>query len=178
MRRNTIETVMGAVVMVIAAVFLVFAYTSANLGAVEGYQVSARFTNAGGLQNGADVRISGVKVGTVLDLALDPASYLAVVHMSIDPAIRLPTDTVAVVASESLLGGKYMALEPGAAEETIPPGGTIEFTQSTPGLEQLLGQVIYNLQGLGESAPAGGAGADGAAPGGGASAAPGGLLGN
>lgn len=169
MRRNMIETVLGGVVLAVAAVFLIFAYTSADLGSVDGYEVSANFTSVGGLQNGSDVRISGVKVGSVTGQSLDPQTYLAVVRMSISPDVRLPRDTVAVIASESLLGGRYMALEPGGEEEFIEPGGRVEYTQSTPGLEQLLGQVIFSLQG---GANAGG-GDGGAAP---AATAGGGLL--
>ncbi|HYD65955.1 outer membrane lipid asymmetry maintenance protein MlaD [Azospirillum sp.] len=146
MRRNVIETVLGGVVLVVAGFFLVFAYTSADLRKVDGYEVTARFGSISGLQSGADVRISGVKVGTVTSLTLDPKSYQAVVHLSIAPDVKLPKDTAAVVASESLLGGKFMALEPGGDPDMIAPGGRIEYTQSTPGLEQLLGQVIFSLQ--------------------------------
>ena len=146
MNRNVIETVMGAVVLAVAVFFLVFAYTSADLRHIEGYEVVARFDRIDGLRPGADVMISGVKVGSIVSQDLDPQTFLAEVRMSIDPTIELPTDTVAVVASESLLGGRFMALEPGGADELIPPGGTIQYTQSTPGFEQLLGQVIYGLQ--------------------------------
>lgn len=164
MRRNVIETVLGAVVLAVAAVFLIFAYSSADLRSVSGYDVSASFSSVGGLQNGSDVRISGVKVGSVVDQTLDPTTFLAVVRMTIDPSIKLPEDTVAVIASESLLGGRYMALEPGGAEEIIQPGGRIAYTQSTPGIEQLLGQVIFSLSSGGQ-----GGAAQGDAP---ASAAP------
>jgi len=146
MRRNVIETVLGGVVLVVAAFFLVFAYRSADLRKVQGYAVSANFSSISGLAAGADVRISGVKVGSVESLTLDPKSFQAVVHMQIDNGIKLPKDTAAVVASESLLGGKFMSLEPGGEEQTIAPGGRIEYTQSVPGLEQLLGQVIFSLQ--------------------------------
>jgi phospholipid/cholesterol/gamma-HCH transport system substrate-binding protein len=103
--------------------------------------------------------------------------------MSIDPSIKLPKDTVAVIASESLLGGKYMSLQPGGDPDEIQPGGRIDFTQSTPGLEQLLGQVIFSMQ-QGGGQPA--AGEQGQAPQpatppaapGAAAPAPGGLLGN
>jgi len=97
------------------------------------------------------VRISGVKVGTVTSMTLDPKTFQAVVGMSIDPQIHLPTDTAAIVASESLLGGKFLSLEPGGDEAMIKPGGRIQMTQSTPGFEQLLGQVIYSLQSSGKS---------------------------
>lgn len=150
MRRNMIETVLGAVVLVVAAFFLVFAYTSSDLRRVEGYPVSAAFTSIAGLSSGADVRISGVKVGTITSLALDSKTFQAIVNMTIDPQVKLPADTAAVVASESLLGGKFLSLEPGGDEQTIKPGGRIQVTQSTPGFEQLLGQVIYSLQNVGK----------------------------
>lgn len=150
MRRNMIETVLGAVVLVVAGFFLVFAYTSADLRRVQGYDVTAGFSSIAGLANGSDVRISGVKVGTVTGLTLDPKTYQAIVHMTIDPQIKLPTDTAAVVASESLLGGKFLSLDPGGDDTMIKPGGRIARTQSTPGFEQLLGQVIYSLQNVGK----------------------------
>jgi phospholipid/cholesterol/gamma-HCH transport system substrate-binding protein len=163
MHRNVIETVLGAVVLLFAGFFLVFAYSSADLNKIKGYPLTAQFTSIGGLQNGADVRVSGVRVGSVVELTLDPVAYLAVVHLTVDPSVRLPRDTVAVVASESLLGGKYLALEPGGDPETLPPGGRIEYTQSTPGFEQLLGQVIFSLQNIGKQQS--GAGGDGAGSG-------------
>ncbi|WP_029007196.1 outer membrane lipid asymmetry maintenance protein MlaD [Azospirillum halopraeferens] len=146
MRRNVIETVLGGVVLVVAAFFLVFAYTSADLRRIDGYEVSAAFSSITGLQSGADVRISGVKVGTVTGLTLDPNTYQAVVRMTVDRDIKLPADTAAVIASESLLGGKFLSLEPGGEDQMIAAGGRIQYTQSTPGLEQLLGQVIFSLQ--------------------------------
>lgn len=149
MHRNLIETVMGAVVLAVALFFLVFAYTSADLRRVEGYEVTARFPYIDGLAVGSDVRISGVKVGTVIAQRLDPLTFLAEVRMSIDDSVALPTDTAAVIASESLLGGKYMRLEPGGDEDTIPPGGVIQYTQASPNLEELLGRAIFGSQGEG-----------------------------
>jgi phospholipid/cholesterol/gamma-HCH transport system substrate-binding protein len=145
-KRNIIETVMGGVVLAVAAFFLAFAYTTADIQQVEGYELAANFDNIEGLSPGSDVRIGGVKVGTVIGQDLDLEHWVARVRMSIDSSIRLPIDTAAVVRSESLLGGKYMSLEPGFETETIPDGGTISYTQSVPGLEQLLGEVIYSLQ--------------------------------
>lgn len=150
MRRNMIETVLGAVVLVVAGFFLIFAYKSADLRKVEGYTVTAAFSSIAGLSAGSDVRISGVKVGTVTSLTLDRTTYQALVHMSIDPGIKLPKDTSALVASESLLGGKFLAVEPGGDDQMIAEGGRIEYTQSSPGLEQLLGQVIFSLQNVGK----------------------------
>lgn len=150
MSRNVIETLMGAVVLLVAAFFLIFAYTSADVGAVEGYQVSARFDQIDGLGVGSDVTISGVRVGSVVATSIDPSTFEAVVAMSIDPSIRLDEFTSATIASSGLLGGRFVSLEPGGGDVLIGDGGQIDFTQSAPGLEQLLGQVIYNLSTLTE----------------------------
>jgi len=160
MRRNVIETVLGAVVLVVAGFFLFFAYTSADVGAVSGYTVEARFSSTGGLSTGSDVRISGVKVGTVTSQALDKETFQAVVLMEIDPTVRLPADTSAAIASESLLGGRYISLQPGAEEELLDNGGRIVITQSAVNLEELLGRFIFSSTGGGGSsaAPAAGGG--------------------
>ena len=142
--RNMIETVMGAVVLVVAAMFLAFAYSHSSLRAVSGYEVLARFDRVDGVSAGTDVRISGIKIGTVIDQRLDPVRYLAVVRMSIDPKIKLPADTVAEVASEGLLGGRYLALIPGGETEMIKPGGEIKFTQSPVDLVQMLGKFMFS----------------------------------
>jgi phospholipid/cholesterol/gamma-HCH transport system substrate-binding protein len=99
MTGNVIETVMGAVVLVVAAVFLFFAYTTSQVRAVQGYQVTAQFERVGSLRDGADVRIAGVKVGSVVSETLDPKTFLAAVRVSIDPAYKLPDDTVAEIVS-------------------------------------------------------------------------------
>jgi phospholipid/cholesterol/gamma-HCH transport system substrate-binding protein len=142
--RNAVETVMGAVVVVVAALFLFFAYTTSQVHAISGYEVTARFSRVEGLRDGGDVRISGIKVGTIVSQTLDPNTFLAVVKMSIDPSVKLPVDTVASISSSGLLGDKYLSLEPGNEDKNIPPGGTIEHTQSPMSLESLIGQFIFS----------------------------------
>ena len=147
MRGNVIETVMGAVVLVVAALFLVFAYKTSQLRAVSGYQVSAEFSRVDGIRQGSDVRISGIKIGSVVTEELDPKSFLAVVRMSIDPKVQLPDDTVAEIISAGLLGDKYMSLVPGGSDKVIPPGGKITYTQSSVSLENLIGQMMFSTPG-------------------------------
>lgn len=147
MNRSVIETILGAVVLFVSGFFLVFSYNTANIKKVSGYEVTADFSGIGGLATGDDVQISGVKIGTVVDVELDPVTYLARVRMSIDPDIELPVDTAALISSESLLGGRYLALQPGAEEDMIEAGGRIPYTQAPQNLEQLLGQFIFSMQG-------------------------------
>ena len=144
---NVIETVMGGVVLVVAALFLFFAYSTSQVRAVQGYQVTAQFERIDGIRDGGDVRIAGVKVGSIQSATLDPKTFLAEVRMSIDPAYKLPDDTVAEIVSAGLLGDRYLALVPGGSEQMIPPGGRINVTQAPVSLENLIGQMIFSQPG-------------------------------
>lgn len=147
MRGNLIEAVMGAVVLIVAAVFLVFAYDTSQVRAVSGYTLSADFQRIDGINAGGDVRISGIKVGSVTSESLDPKTYLATIRMSIDPKVQLPDDTVAEIVSAGLLGDKYVSLVPGGSDKMIPAGGTIKYTQASVSLENLIGQTIFSPPG-------------------------------
>ncbi len=144
MNHNAIETVLGAVVLLVAGIFIVFAVGAADLRKVSGYPVVANFSKVDGISPGMDVRISGVKVGSIAKTELNPETYLAEVTLTINPKIKLPTDTVAKISSESLLGGKYLALEPGAEDEMIAPGGKIQYTQASVNLEEMIGKFIFS----------------------------------
>ncbi len=146
MQRGMIETLMGAVVLGVAALFLVFAYSAANLRASTGYEVTARFNKIGGVKIGSDVRVSGISVGTVTELALDPQSFKAVVTMTLDDSYTFTDDTTASIASEGLLGGNYIELVPGGSPMAIEPGGTIEYTQDSVDIVQLLGRFIFSAE--------------------------------
>lgn len=143
MGRNLIETIMGAVVLAVAAFFLAFAYNHADLKQVSGYEVSAQFASIGGLEAGSDVRINGIKVGTVARHELDPTTFNAVVRLTIVPEIRLPKDTVATIATEGLLGGKFLKLEPGRSPERIAEGGAITKTKDYKSIEEMVGELIF-----------------------------------
>ncbi|HMG49954.1 MAG TPA: outer membrane lipid asymmetry maintenance protein MlaD [Inquilinus sp.] len=182
MHRNVIETVMGAVVLAVALFFLGFAYSSANFSTVSGYRLKAQFDQADGVSAGTDVRIGGVKVGTVTSIALDPQTYLANVDLSIDPSIKLSNDTAAAISSDGLLGGRTLTLSPGGRPDDpsgwLKDGDTIDHTQSNPSLEQLLGQVIFSIGQIGDKASSGG-GQGGASQGQAPQTKPaGGMLGN
>ena len=146
MRRNALETVIGALVIAAAVGFLVFSYSKADVGGVTGYPVQARFDRADGLKEGADVRMSGIRVGRIQSLELEKDTYFALVTMEIDDAVKLPDDSSAEIASESLLGGRFLALTPGASEKMLGPGGEVKYTQSPVSLEQLIGKFIFSAQ--------------------------------
>ena len=104
----------------------------------------ASFDNASGLSAGTDVRMAGVKIGTVAANDLDPETFLAKVTMNIDDNIKLPTDTSARIIPDGLLGGNFVSLEPGGEEELIKDGGVINFTQGSINVVDLLGRFIFS----------------------------------
>ncbi len=144
MSRNVIETVMGAVVLLVAGLFLVFAYSSSNLRRTGGYEVVARFNSVDGIGAGTDVRLSGIKVGSVVGQRLDSETYLAELWLNVDDGIKLPSDTVAKIQSDGLLGSNYVALEPGAEDEMLADGGEIRFTQDPINITDLLGRFVFS----------------------------------
>ena len=144
MRKNIIETIMGGVVLLVAALFLVFVFRSSDTGGTSGYPVRAQFDDASGLTPGTDVRMAGVKIGVVAEQGLDPQTYLARVVMTIDDSIELPTDSSARIIPDGLLGGNFISVEPGGEEEMIQPGGAIQFTQGSINVVDLLGRFIFS----------------------------------
>lgn len=143
MSSNLVESLIGALVLLVAGWFLVFAYERTDMGAGDGYRLSARFDRIDGIGIGSDVRMAGIKVGTVVDSELDPVSYQAVVTFSIDDEVELPTDTAIAITAEGLLGGTYMNLLPGGMDEMLVDGDEISETQDAVDLLGLIGKFIY-----------------------------------
>ncbi len=150
MRRNVIETVMGAVVLLVAIAFVVFAFRSSGLSSTGGYEIRAQFDNASGLAIGTDVRLAGVKVGTVSGQNLDPDSFRANVTLQIDKGIKLPVDSSARIIPDGLLGSNFVALQPGAEDEALQPGGRIEFTQGAINVVELIARFMFKPKDSGE----------------------------
>lgn len=144
MKRNTIETVIGAVVLLVAGMFTVFAYVSADINTRGGYIVTANFNKVSGLAVGGDVRMSGIKIGSIVSQELDPETFLAKVTMNIRDDIQLPADSAATISNEGLLGGNFLEIVPGGDLETIKSGGSIEYTQDPVDIVQLLGKFIFS----------------------------------
>lgn len=144
MGNNLVETLTGAVVLAVAVVFLLFAYEKAEVAAVDGYPVTARFEKIDGVKPGTDVTLGGIKIGSVTRQHLDLETYLAVVELSVRDEVKLPTDSSIRITSDGLLGGKYLAVQPGGADEMLQPGGEIRYTQGAVDLTELLGKAIYS----------------------------------
>lgn len=144
MHRNTLETIMGAIVLLAAASFVMLAYEAADMKGNGGYLIAAEFGSTGGLSIGDDVRISGIKVGQITAQQLDPITFVAKISMAIDPAIKVPSDSTARITAASLLGGNYLELMPGAATEMLDAGAVIYDTRDPISLSDLLGKAVFS----------------------------------
>lgn len=145
MKDSAVETAIGAIVIAIAAVFFFFVYSTTDRGTARGgYRVSAEFDNVGAINVGTDVRLAGIKVGSVVAQELDPDTYQARLTLAIDPKLKLANDTTAKVSSEGLLGAPYIALEPGGGENLIADGGQIEITQGAVDFWKLVSESMFS----------------------------------
>ena len=143
MSGNLVESLIGAIVLVVAGWFLSFAYERTEKTNVGGYELIAKFDRVDGLNIGSDVRLSGIKVGTVTSQELDPETYEAVVRLAISDNVLLPIDTAAVITSEGLLGGNYLSMLPGGMEEMLEDGDELEETQDAIDLVGMINRFMY-----------------------------------
>ena len=143
MNKKPVETIMGIVVIFVAAFFLYFAYQVSDLQVVKGYDINDRFLKVGGLNVGSDVRINGIKVGTVIAQNLDPEDYVADVKLSISSNIQLPKDSAVSIVSDGLVGNKFIKIEPGKSKEFLQNGDTVANTKDFKTLEDMVGEIIF-----------------------------------
>ena len=143
MNKRPVETIMGIVVIAVAAFFAYFAYNVSDLQVVKGYNVTAKFLKVGGLTVGSDVRINGIKVGTVVGQNLDDSDFTADVKMSLSSNVHLPVDSVDSIVSDGLVGDKFIKIEPGHGKEMLKDGDVIQNTKDFKTLEDMVGEIIF-----------------------------------
>lgn len=142
-KENIVEALVGLIVVLVAIGFVVFAYGRTQAGSTaDGYVLKARFTNVSGVSPGTDVRMAGIRIGKVASQSLDPASFQAVLDLSIDKGLKLPTDSSAAITTEGLLGGTFIALTPGGDETMLKPGEEITETSGSTDLMALIGSFM------------------------------------
>lgn len=152
-RENLGEALVGLFVVLFAVLFVWFAWERSGGGTKAGaIHVTALFPNSTGINVGSDVRVAGIKVGTVTRQVLDPQSFQVKMTLALDPAAKLPSDSSAAITSEGFLGATYIALIPGGDPTPLKEGSTIADTQGAMDLMGMVGQFI-NKSG-GDSKPA------------------------
>ncbi|MEM9495528.1 MAG: MlaD family protein [Pseudomonadota bacterium] len=147
-RAGFFETLVGVFVVVVAIMFMVYAYgvSGANVGR-DAYSVDAIFGRVDGVTLGSEVRIAGMKVGAVSGHTLDQKTYEARLKLSIASDIKVPEDSVAKIVSDGVLGGAHVAIEPGASDVMLIDGEAITITQGSVDLLGLAVQAFTNQSG-------------------------------
>ena len=141
--RNLVETVVGAIVLGIAIIFAVLLWRFADVGFGTGqYTVDAKFRSAEGITVGTDVRLAGVKIGSVSNLSLDPQTFQAIARLSIKPEYQMPDDSAAIISSEGLLGGSFVEILPGGSYELMEDGSEFSETQGAVSFISLLMKFV------------------------------------
>lgn len=144
MSENTTEVIVGGAVLAIALGFLVYAgqMTGFSAGGERGYPLTASFRSLEGVTVGTDVKLAGVKIGTVTDIALNPQTYRADTEIQVRESVKIPDDSAIVIASEGLLGGNFVEIVPGGSLFYFDPGAEIEDTQGAVSLVSLLMKFV------------------------------------
>lgn len=139
MSHNITEVLVGGVVLAAAVGFAIFAGQAAGLSSgTADYQLNASFRSVEGVGVGTDVRLAGVKIGTVTTVALNPQTFRADTGFSVQQSVSIPDDSAVVVSSEGLLGGNFVEIMPGGSPFNFEPGDEIEDTQGAVSLITLL----------------------------------------
>ncbi|GHF49166.1 outer membrane lipid asymmetry maintenance protein MlaD [Seohaeicola zhoushanensis] len=141
--QSTTEVMVGGAVLIAALAFLGYTMQTTGLGkSTSGYELAASFRSLEGVTVGTDVRLAGVKIGTVTNVALNPETYRADTRFSIANGIEIPDDSAAVISSEGLLGGNFLEIMPGGSLTYLAAGEVIENTQGAVSLIQLLVKFV------------------------------------
>ncbi|XAO71443.1 MAG: outer membrane lipid asymmetry maintenance protein MlaD [Acetobacteraceae bacterium] len=144
-RRQTAEIIVGMLVLAVLLLMLVLAIAGRYRSGGDDYNLKADFNQIDGLSIGSDVRLAGITVGHVATTRVDPKTYRANITFTVDRSVALPVDSAAIITSDSLLGGKYIALSPGGDAALLKSGQLMFITQGSISLEQLLSKFIFSV---------------------------------
>jgi phospholipid/cholesterol/gamma-HCH transport system substrate-binding protein len=155
MNRSILESAVGFIVLLVAGGFAWYAavVSGTSLGG-KGYEIIARFDRVGGVSVGSDVRLSGVKVGSVAKVALDKDSYSVDLTLSLPIDLKIPSETVVQITSDGLLGGRYVSLVPGNDDRMLKPGERLTRTQAPVDLLDLVSRFAFSSGASGSSSSA------------------------
>ncbi|MEI6376166.1 MAG: outer membrane lipid asymmetry maintenance protein MlaD [bacterium] len=145
MKNTKLELSVGIFVLlgIAAIIYLTIKLGTGSMVGGNTYLIEARFNNSGGLHSGSSVLLSGVTVGRVEDVRMDPSDYNAIVTLKLRSGLRLPTDSMASIKTTGLIGDKFVSLAPGADETYMAPGTRITMTESAVDLESLIGKMAF-----------------------------------
>lgn len=152
--QRIVEITVGIFVVLGISALVTLAFKVSNISALaeqDGYYITAKFTNIGGLKVKAPVAMAGVRIGRVAGIEFDQESFKAVVRMRINPQYsKLPSDSSASILTSGVLGESYIGLDAGADEQFLKEGSELTLTQSAVILENLVGKFLFDKAASGE----------------------------
>ena len=143
---NFFEALLGFLILALSIFLLGYSYIRTSEGKLDGYTINAKFSRVDGMSTGADVKISGVKVGQIQSLDLDPQTYLAIATIKLKNSIKVPKDSSAEIVGEGLLGSKYLSLNLGNSDVVLKAGETIKNTQGSITVESLISKYLFSKE--------------------------------
>lgn len=150
-QRSVSELAAGSLVLLATAGFIAYAAGHTGRSDAGGTRLVAQFDNVGSIGPGADVKIAGVKVGSVTGSSIDPATFQAKLTFTVESDIKVPADSSATISTGGLLGGAFVTVSPGGSDKTLTDGQAVGITQSATNLEDLLGKFIFNVGSLADA---------------------------
>jgi len=146
MRSNIFETFIGLIVIILAISFLFYSFSITDNNAEGAYNINATFNRIDGIQIGSDVRLSGIKIGSVSKSSLNQITYEAQLALSIDNSIKIPDDSSAKITMDGLLGSNYISIEPGGSEIYLSNNDYLLYTQGSVDLIGLVGEALFSVE--------------------------------
>ena len=146
MNNNTFESLIGAIVLILAFFFVIYVSKIVNLNRDNSntYKVYANFNNIEGINIGSEIKIAGVKIGNVSDIILNKDTYKAELILTLPNNILIPTDSIFKIATSGIIGNKFIDVKVGSSEDNLKNKDIVEFTESVINLEDLISQYIFN----------------------------------
>ena len=146
MRSNTFETFIGAIVIILAVSFLFYSFSITDNNAEGTYKIKATFNRIDGIQIGSDVRLSGIKIGSVAKSSLNQTTFEADLVLIIDNSIFIPDDSSAKITMDGLLGSNYISIEPGGSDIYLTDNDYLLYTQGSIDLIGLVGEALFSVE--------------------------------
>jgi len=146
MRSNIFETFIGAIVIILAVSFLFYSFSITDNNTEGVYNINATFNRIDGIQIGSDVRLSGIKIGSVSKSSLNQTTYEAQLALIIDNSIKIPDDSSAKITMDGLLGSNYISIEPGGSEIYLSENDYLLYTQGSVDLIGLVGEALFSVE--------------------------------
>ncbi len=146
MRSNTFETFIGAIVIILAVSFLFYSFSITDNNSEGTYKIKGTFNRIDGIQIGSDVRLSGIKIGSVAKSSLNQTTYEADLVLVIDDSIYIPDDSSAKITMDGLLGSNYISIEPGGSDIYLTENDYLLYTQGSIDLIGLVGEALFSVE--------------------------------